>query len=87
MKFATWLLVIAAVVLCNEQYIRRSELASPCNLLIGQEFFRSKDPAVFALTAAISNQYKGLIGGARWAPPSLINTVPFVYGMVQLGIG
>jgi Malectin domain len=92
MKFVTSLLVaIAAAVPCNTQaqYIRRSELPSPRNLLIGQEFYRSKDPAVLGalnLTAGMNNPLKGLIGGARWARPPLINTVPLSMEWYNLGL-
>jgi Malectin domain len=84
-------LALGAVVPGKAQtrYIRRSELPSARNLLMGQEFYRSKDPAVLGalnLTAGMNNPLKGLIGGARWATPPLINTVPLSMEWYNLGL-
>jgi hypothetical protein len=91
MKSATSLLAIAAVVpfIAQGQYVRQSELSYPRNLLVGQEFYRSEDPAVLGalnLTAGMNNPLKGLIGGARWARPPLINTVPLSMEWFNLGL-
>jgi hypothetical protein len=66
-------LVAVAPWMVQSQDMTRSGRISSRNLLIGQEFFRSKDPAVLGalnLTAGINNPLKGL-----------------VFGMVQFGIG
>jgi Malectin domain len=91
LKVTAWFLALAAVVprKVHSQYIRRSELPASRDLLIGQEFFRSKDPAVLGalnLTAGMNNPLKGLIGGARWATPPLINTVPLRMEWYNLGL-
>jgi Malectin domain len=91
MKSATSLLAIAAVVPCiaQGQYVRQSEQPYLRNLSVGQEFYRSKDPAVLGalnLTAGMNNPLKGLIGGARWARPPLINTVPLSMEWYNLGL-
>jgi hypothetical protein len=89
--FATQLLALGAVApsMVQSQYMRRPELPASRNLLIGQEFFRSKDPAVlgaFNLEAGMNNPLKGLIGGARWATPPLLNTVPLSMEWYNLGL-
>jgi hypothetical protein len=91
MKSSLLLLALVAFVPCmvQSQYIRQSAPPSPRSLLIGQEFYRSKDPAVLGglnQSAAISNPLKGLVGGARWAPPPLLNTVPLSMEWYNLGL-
>jgi hypothetical protein len=85
------LLALKVVVPCIVQshYIQRSELSSQRNLLIGQEFFRSNASTVLGalnLTAGMDNPLKGLVGGARWAPPPLLNTVPLSMEWYNLGL-
>jgi protein-S-isoprenylcysteine O-methyltransferase Ste14 len=80
LKVAAQLFALTAAVQCmgQTQHTRRSEQPDSRNLL-SQEFYRSKDPAALGalnLTAGMNNPLKGLIGGARWATPPLINTVP-----------
>jgi hypothetical protein len=90
-SFSSQLLALGAIAPCMVwcQCIRRSEQPASRNLLIGQEFFRSKDPAVLGalnLAAGMNNPLKGLIGGARWATPPLLNTVPLSMEWYNMGL-